>query len=61
MEHTYPANGEEVLHISGCKVILRYAEGPTPGAMSNLRNMLFDQRNTPVKAPKICGGTGNVG
>ena len=37
MKHIYPANGEEVLHISGCKVILRYAESPTPGAMSNLR------------------------
>lgn len=61
MEHTYLTDCEEVLHISGCKVILRYAEGPTPGAMSNLRNMLFDQRNTPVKAPKICGDTGNVG
>lgn len=61
MEHIYPANGEEVLHISGCKVILRYAESPSPGAVSNLRNMLFDQWNTPAKAPKICEDTGNVG
>ena len=33
------------------KTILRYC----------LRNMLFDQWNTPAKAPKICGDTGNVG
>ena len=61
MERICPTHGEEVLHISGCKVILRYAESPTPGTVNNLRNMLFDQRNTPAKAPKICGDTGNVG
>lgn len=61
MERKCPANEGEVIHIDGCKVILRYADRSGPGALKGLKSMLFNQIDTPAKAPKICGDTGNVG
>ncbi len=59
MKNAQAKTGEVVL-IDGHKIILRYADRPQPKVTENIQDILFNQKISPKKGPKICNQGDNM-
>lgn len=50
----------EIILLDGYKIILRYTDKPQPKVMEGIQDILFNQKISPTKSPKICNRDENV-